>query len=584
VLGGHSNDDDYQKLREQYHKFYEDDDLKGEGEEDYDEEEAELRRQEVAALRRAQQQEQDEEEREEREGSEVEFAVEIPRRAKSDGEIIDNYQFNLDDSEDDNNISLHSGGDEFYQSATKFGGERESQGGYLEGLRRSEQAERSTVKTQQQQHHGEEHDDEDQQYEEEHEGEDVEDGEELEYEEEYDAAQDPRIQQQYYQMYGQKYNYGPQSENDDPEEEEGYVHESDYEAEYGQEGHGRGPSHGHDQQDVEVDYEDDDQAVYEHEQHQGEEEEDSGHIEHGDGEEQEEAYSAEQARYFHQKDRQKSGDADNEKHVMVSHINSEDDPDAVYQMPETPDTQLYKNLNQQQRRHKSDFVMRPEADSRHSMNVPPEERRSLPYQHNKTVSKEGGRYSQSEDPYRGGNHVGQKRSEQISGLEHYDEGQEEFEEEEIEYEEVEEDVDVEDHAEHRADSEHYREELIEELNQGDRKSLSKRSSQRDSPQRINRSHEKSISQTSEGGKYAVTVLPPEEKKVEVIIDHKYQEELNRLKEEEARKWNDMVKQLGQLQGVSLSSDIKAVIENLQKQSEINKKKTYHRRRRRNQLR
>ena len=194
---------------------------------------------------------------------------------------------------------------------------------------------------------------------------------------------------------------------------------------------------------------------------------------------------------------------------MVSHINSEDDPEAAYQMPETPDTQLYKHQQQQQqRRHKSDFVMRPEPDSRQSMNVPPEERRSLPYTHNKTVSREGGRYSQSEDPYRGGHHVGQKRSEQISGLEEYEaEGQEEeYEEGEPEYEEVEEDV--EDHGEHRADSEHYREELIEELNQGDRKS-SKRSSQRESPQRMNRSHEKNLSQTSEGGKYAVTVLPPE---------------------------------------------------------------------------
>ena len=86
-------EDNYRKLKDQYQQFYEEGDIKDH--EEYEHEEIV------------------------REGEEEDsgFAKPLPRRAKSDGEIILNYQFDLDDSEDDNNISLHGEYEEYFDMA-----------------------------------------------------------------------------------------------------------------------------------------------------------------------------------------------------------------------------------------------------------------------------------------------------------------------------------------------------------------------------------------------------------------------------------------------------------------------------------
>lgn len=110
-------DDNYRKLKDQYQQYYEEGDLKDH--EEYDNEEI---------LR------DDEEEEQQVSG----FANPLPRRAKSDGEIIQNYQFDLNDSEDDNNISLHGEGEEYFDALDKkkFHFEKpDIQGRYLEVIR-----------------------------------------------------------------------------------------------------------------------------------------------------------------------------------------------------------------------------------------------------------------------------------------------------------------------------------------------------------------------------------------------------------------------------------------------------------------
>ena len=110
VIARPHGEDEYRKLKDQYQLFYDqEEDLRAN-------EDSEIIQDEVE--RGLQQQDlQDEQEEEDEVGIEdPEYFVPMPRRAKSDGEIIETYQFRMYDSDDDyNQISLHEQSDEYIE-------------------------------------------------------------------------------------------------------------------------------------------------------------------------------------------------------------------------------------------------------------------------------------------------------------------------------------------------------------------------------------------------------------------------------------------------------------------------------------
>jgi len=130
--------------------------------------------------------------------------------------------------------------------------------------------------------------------------------------------------------------------------------------------------------------------------------------------------------------------------VMISTINSEDSQDVV-NMPETPETLLYKNIAQ--RRHKSD-VPKLESESQSISIKEYEERRSQPSQKSGQIEQSTGRLSQPED-------VGKLHKSQRSQIE-------EHSSERKTHEQGQKDLDQ---GDNHTDSEYFREELIHELSQ-----------------------------------------------------------------------------------------------------------------------
>ena len=101
-------EDEYRKLKDQYQLFYDqEEDLRAN-------EDSEIIQDQVE--RGLQQDPQDEQEEEEIGIEDPEYFVPIPRRAKSDGEILEAYQFRMYDSDEDyNQISLHEQSDEYIE-------------------------------------------------------------------------------------------------------------------------------------------------------------------------------------------------------------------------------------------------------------------------------------------------------------------------------------------------------------------------------------------------------------------------------------------------------------------------------------
>jgi len=542
-------DDNYRRLKDQYQQFYEEGDLK-----DHEE------NNQIEYLHQ-----------EGEDNQESGFGKPMPRRTKSDGEII--LKFELDDSEDDNNISLHGEGEEYYDALDKkkfYFDKPEIQGGYLEGMVKGER-EGSSGNKPSGHHQEKEYSEEGQEgYEEEedYEGEDDED---------YDPRYDPLFQQKYFQMYGKKY----EGEEDDEyqgesgHEEEGYIHESDYDAEYGQEidenhyrrenqrimAGNKKPLEKGGRYKEEGDEEEIDMGHEEHEDYEHEEihdEANSAHMEHGDDQDQEE-----QRRFFSQQNANREGD--HEKMVMISTINSEDS-EGVGHHHETPNVQLNKNIAN--RRHKSDIIMqRPESEFQSVSMKENEERRSHPYsQKSGQVETSSSRLSQHEDFTR--LQKSQKRSES-SQVEDQSSERKALENEQ---------KNLGDQNDNHTDSEYFREELIHELSQiqgKDNQEIEERQEEENkiegeiskvSNQDLLPQNEEQFNKTQKTSQSEDLIS--QQRALE--INQKYQTEIQKLKEEEARKWNEMVSQLSRLQGVDLSSDIKAFIQNLQKQSEQNK--------------
>lgn len=133
----------YRQIKDQYQVLYDQEDLRGgveEGEDVRNESDLDVDQDIIDINEEGAPQRVDEERELEKEGSEY-FTAPPPRMAKSDGEIIENYQFDLEEEESqviindgheyiedelegtsedgDNQISLHGDGEDDYQAVIK---------------------------------------------------------------------------------------------------------------------------------------------------------------------------------------------------------------------------------------------------------------------------------------------------------------------------------------------------------------------------------------------------------------------------------------------------------------------------------